>query len=254
MGRPVFWRALPHQHDGSDRRTRGGAGADVPGRARGLPAPPRGQERRARRPAVHPPDGRAPATPPSADRARVAGLRRQGVEPPGGGGGRAGARPRRGLYGVHRRDARPVAVPGAAGAEAHSGEAACRGDGTGDEHDQGGAKRTYESTRSEPAALARRRAEGNDPAHGGEAGRAKGRRNAAHAAANAAWDAEHGSERDPEAFQREILPNLQRVPLSKMAQTTGLSLRYCALVRRGEETPHPRHWEALAALGETREP
>ncbi len=84
-----------------------------------------------------------------------------------------------------------------------------------------------------PAALARRRAEGNDPAHGGEAGRAKGRRNAAHAAANAAWGAEHGTDWDPENVRQDIVPGLQRMPLSTITEVTGLSLRYCSLVRRG---------------------
>ncbi len=105
-----------------------------------------------------------------------------------------------------------------------------------------------------PGALARRRTEGIDPAHGGEAGRAKGRRNAAHAVANAAWEAEHGSDWDPEEYRQDNLPGLQDVPLSMMMEATGLSLRYCSLMRRGEEVPHPRHWEALADLGETREP
>jgi hypothetical protein len=26
---------------------------------------------------------------------------------------------------------------------------------------------------------------------------------------------------------------------------TGLSLRYVSLIRRGERTPHPRHWQAF---------
>ncbi len=99
-----------------------------------------------------------------------------------------------------------------------------------------------------PAELARRRAEGYDLAHGGEAGRAKGQRNAEHAAANATWEAEHGSGWDPEEFRREVLPRLQGVPLRAMIATTGLSLRYCSLVRRGDQVPHPRHWDVLGEL------
>ncbi len=97
-----------------------------------------------------------------------------------------------------------------------------------------------------PAALARRRAEGNDPAHGGEAGRAKGQRNAAHAAANAAWKAEHGTDWDRAVFRREILSGLQGVPLSAMMEATGLSVRYCSLIKRGLRVPHERHWGLLA--------
>jgi hypothetical protein len=39
-----------------------------------------------------------------------------------------------------------------------------------------------------------------------------------------------------------------KVPLSRLAKATGLSLRYCALIRRGERMPHPRHWEGFRAL------
>jgi hypothetical protein len=28
-------------------------------------------------------------------------------------------------------------------------------------------------------------------------------------------------------------------------RSSGLSLRYCSQIRRGERTPHRRHWEAL---------
>ena len=99
------------------------------------------------------------------------------------------------------------------------------------------------------AALARRRAEGSDPAHGGEAGRAKGLRNAAHSAANAAWEVEHGNGWVPNEFRRDILPMLQGAPLRAIAAATGLSLRYCSLIRRGEEVPHGRHWLTLQQPG-----
>lgn len=32
-------------------------------------------------------------------------------------------------------------------------------------------------------------------------------------------------------------------------EATALSLRYCSLIRRGLQVPHPRHWGALAQLG-----
>jgi hypothetical protein len=50
---------------------------------------------------------------------------------------------------------------------------------------------------------------------------------------------------DLSAFQRDILPLIQEIPLSRLRQATGLSLRYVSLTRRGERTPHPRHWEAF---------
>jgi hypothetical protein len=55
------------------------------------------------------------------------------------------------------------------------------------------------------------------------------------------WDEQHGKLVDLSAFQRDILPLIQGVPLSRLQQATGLSLRYVPLIRRGERTPHPRH-------------
>jgi hypothetical protein len=59
------------------------------------------------------------------------------------------------------------------------------------------------------------------------------------------WDDQHGKLVDLSAFQRDILPLIQNVPLGRLQRATGLSLRYVSLIRRGERTPHPRHWQAL---------
>ena len=64
------------------------------------------------------------------------------------------------------------------------------------------------------------------------------------------WDETHGKLVDLSAFQRDILPLIQHVPLSQLQRAAGLSLRYVSLIRRGERVPHPRHWQAL--LGERR--
>jgi predicted transcriptional regulator len=37
------------------------------------------------------------------------------------------------------------------------------------------------------------------------------------------------------------------VPLRELARRTGLSVAYCARIRRGEEVPHLRWWARLAA-------
>lgn len=100
-----------------------------------------------------------------------------------------------------------------------------------------------------PAALARRRAAGTDPAHGGDAGKSRGLRNAKHHHAIADWEREDVEKLEPEYFTRNILPMLQGIPLSKMASTTGLTEGYCSFVRRGLKGPHRRHWSALADLG-----
>ncbi len=77
-----------------------------------------------------------------------------------------------------------------------------------------------------------------------------GVRNGDHAAANAAWEAEDGTDWDEENFRRHILPRLQGVPLSSIMEVTGLSVWHCSLVRRGDVVPHPRHWAALRTLAE----
>jgi hypothetical protein len=40
------------------------------------------------------------------------------------------------------------------------------------------------------------------------------------------WDEVHDKLADLSAFQREILPLIQDLPLSRLRQATGLSLRY----------------------------
>ena len=99
-----------------------------------------------------------------------------------------------------------------------------------------------------PIALASMREAGIDPAHGGNAARKRGETNARHARDAAAWARGHEATQDPEEFVRHILPGLQGVPLGKMAEGTGLSLRWCSLIRRGMRVPHPRHWDTLARL------
>jgi hypothetical protein len=94
-------------------------------------------------------------------------------------------------------------------------------------------------------ALARNRAGGWDPAHGGHAGYKRGRKNAEHLRAAAGWKREHESLSDTKDSARRILPGLQDVPLREMVKATGFSAGYCSLIRRGLRTPHPRHWDVF---------
>jgi hypothetical protein len=66
------------------------------------------------------------------------------------------------------------------------------------------------------------------------------------------WDERYGKLTDLSAFQREILPLIQGVPLSRLQRATGLSLRYVSLIRRGAKIPHPRHWQRLRNAAEDR--
>lgn len=106
-----------------------------------------------------------------------------------------------------------------------------------------------EAARSEAqAALRARRSAGTDPAHGGHAAKRRGRRNSAALRANAAWERDQQNPADPEWFAREIQARLAQVPVREIMRATGLSQPYCAMIRRGERVPHPRHWARLGSL------
>ena len=66
-------------------------------------------------------------------------------------------------------------------------------------------------------------------------------------AANRAWDQTH-EPLDPQQYREAILAKLATVPLKALCAATGLSMRRCGQIRRGEFVPHPRLWEALARL------
>ena len=53
----------------------------------------------------------------------------------------------------------------------------------------------------------------------------------------------------PSAFTRLVLPRIQSLSSTLLAQATGLSPGYCGLVRRGARVPHPRHWAAFQLAG-----
>jgi hypothetical protein len=99
-----------------------------------------------------------------------------------------------------------------------------------------------------PAALAKRRAEGTDPTHTEEARRKQGLRAASNMRQNAEWERLHADQNFQLDFLRDIQPALQCLPLSKIMDATGLSLRYSSLIRRGLKLPHRRHWANLAQL------
>jgi hypothetical protein len=97
------------------------------------------------------------------------------------------------------------------------------------------------------AAIEKKRAFGEDPTHGAEAAVRRANTNIVRKRETREWDEAHGKLVDAAAFGRDILPLIQVVPLSRLQRATGLSLRYVSLIRRGERTPHPRHWQALLA-------
>jgi hypothetical protein len=94
-------------------------------------------------------------------------------------------------------------------------------------------------------ALAEQRAAGRDTTHGGAAAKRRGRSIVDRKRAIQEWEREFGKVVDLTAFEREVLPLIREIPLSRLVEATGLSLRYCSQIRRGERVPHPRHWAKL---------
>jgi hypothetical protein len=95
------------------------------------------------------------------------------------------------------------------------------------------------------AAIETSKSAGKDHTHGEQPAARRAETNIIRKREAREWDERHGKLVDLSAFQRDILPLIQNVPLSQLQQATGLSLRYVSLIRRGERTPHPRHWEPL---------
>jgi CRISPR-associated endonuclease Cas1 len=97
--------------------------------------------------------------------------------------------------------------------------------------------------------LAKARVERRDTSASGSGRWKMGATNAVRRKAEIEWDKGHQIRLEPEVFLTEILPAIREVPLSQLMAATGLSLRYCSLIRRGLDVPHPRHWEALRRVG-----
>jgi hypothetical protein len=70
----------------------------------------------------------------------------------------------------------------------------------------------------------------------------------------AQWEAAYGRLNDLSSFERHILPLIRQVPLRRLMEATGLSLRYVSQIRRGERSPHPKHWSAFRTAAETHDP
>ena len=74
-------------------------------------------------------------------------------------------------------------------------------------------------------------------------------------AARLAWEREHeGEVFDPETLRSEILPGLRNVRTIDLSRMTGLSMPYCAQIKKGERVPHPMYRGALEELREPSPP
>lgn len=53
---------------------------------------------------------------------------------------------------------------------------------------------------------------------------------------------------DPTQWADHILPGIQHLTLSQLANATGLSKAWCSKIKRGHNVPHPMHWQNFADL------
>lgn len=96
------------------------------------------------------------------------------------------------------------------------------------------------------AKLEELRAGGTNPATTDEAQRRRSVTMKNRRAVRLAWEREHDGEVfDPEVFRSEILPQLRNVRTIDLSRLTGLSVPYCALIKKGNRVPHPMHWIRL---------
>lgn len=99
------------------------------------------------------------------------------------------------------------------------------------------------------SALKEARANGKDPAHGGKAAAKRSSSQKRRSQARLDWEKRGLSiEEEQRRFIEKIQPKLASVPLSAIMNATGLSIRYCSLIKSGAYVPHPVHYAALAGL------
>lgn len=95
------------------------------------------------------------------------------------------------------------------------------------------------------SALEAKRAQGKDPAHGGRAAVARGTSISKRRKAIAEWEARNPMLPDSSVYVRDVFPRVRTVSVEAIVRATGLSVPYCAMIRRGLRVPHPMHWKAL---------
>jgi CRISPR-associated endonuclease Cas1 len=108
-------------------------------------------------------------------------------------------------------------------------------------------ERTDKLSKAGKATLAAMRASSDDPARSPTARAKKRERSRSTSLAMRAWEREHGRG-NPEVYEREILPQVQRMTVPQLMKLTGLSQFHCWKVRKGDRRLHARHWEAIVSI------
>ncbi len=94
--------------------------------------------------------------------------------------------------------------------------------------------------------LAVLRAQGRDPRDTEPVRQKRRAKASANRRAVVAWKDDGSLERVD--FTRDILPNVQRVPINILSKALQCSPSYACKIRSGKHTPHKRHWKALLQL------
>jgi CRISPR-associated endonuclease Cas1 len=95
------------------------------------------------------------------------------------------------------------------------------------------------------AAKAKMRADGQDPAHGGAVAEKRRATHLEQMRLNAEWEASNHPTKSNVEYHEQILPLLAHVAVREIAKLMNVSRGYAAMVKRGDRTPHRRHWNAL---------
>jgi hypothetical protein len=91
---------------------------------------------------------------------------------------------------------------------------------------------------------------GNDPRADAQTNRKRGAAIVEQRRRSREWKRDHPgvASYDRAWFLREVMPKLDDIPLSAIANVTGLSLAACSRYRAGARVPNPRLWAALEVL------
>jgi hypothetical protein len=99
--------------------------------------------------------------------------------------------------------------------------------------------------------FAKLHASGKDRSHGGDAAKKRGQSNARRSREREEWkrmNSEVDIEVEKQNFVDALLPKLRDIPVRRIVNATGLSIRYASMIRRGLYTPHPMHYQKLEEL------
>jgi CRISPR-associated endonuclease Cas1 len=85
-------------------------------------------------------------------------------------------------------------------------------------------------------------------AHSAEAQRSRSASKRRHDTARQEWERSRKASITEQTYRTQTQPKLKGITLSAIMKALQVSVVYASHIRRGKLVPHPRHWEALAAL------